>query len=135
MHRRTFIKQLFCLPLLVLGPGARECAQDIPQFDTRRIPLLDTHVAGFRYYEGERIWDYLDTGDPLELRREPSNPHDARATALYWREHKIGYIPRTDNAAVAGFLDQGAPLKASIKQKNTGAGPWECLQVEVVLEV
>ncbi len=135
MHRRTFIKQLFCLPLFILGPAARQCAQDIPRPDTRRILLLDTHVAGFRYYEGANIWDYLGPGDPLELRREPTNPHDARATALYWREHKLGYIPRTDNAAVAGFLDQGAPLKASIKQKNGSAGPWECLQVEVVLEV
>jgi hypothetical protein len=135
MHRRTFIKLFACLPLFVLGPAAGNLAQDVPGSRPRDILLLDTHVAGFRYYEGGRIWDYLDQGDLLELKREPMNPHDAKATALYWREHKIGYIPKAENAAIAGFLDQGAPLKASIRRKNQSANPWERLQVEVRLDV
>ncbi|HOD72528.1 MAG: HIRAN domain protein [Deltaproteobacteria bacterium ADurb.BinA179] len=135
MHRRTFVKLFACLPLIVLGPLAGSLAQGVPRSGLRSVPLLDTHVAGFRYYEGGRVWDYIDQGDALELRREPLNPHDAKATALYWREHKLGYIPRADNAPIAGFLDHGVPLKASVTRKSQDRPAGRCLQVEVRLDV
>lgn len=46
--------------------------------------LLAAPVAGFQYHQGPAVWHQMRAGDFLELRREPENPYDKRAIALYW---------------------------------------------------
>ena len=135
MDRRKFLKAVTFLPLLALNPAeARNVQWNPSQPAARRgILLLETTVAGYRFYEGERVWEKLRQGDALELRREPSNPHDHRAIALYWNGAKLGYIPRVDNTVLANFLDNGFGLEAGIKAKNPGSQPWEKLEVRVSL--
>ena len=78
-------------------------------FIVQRSPL-----AGFRHYDGAGLWRDMKTGDRLELVREPENPYDAGAIRVEWRGHKLGYVPRRDNAAVARQLDRGTPLEARV---------------------
>lgn len=78
------------------------------------IPPLHLSLAGFQYHRAEGIWPFLRPGLELCLRREPWNRHDPLAVAVYYRREKLGYLPRTDNAAVARWLDQGRTLRASI---------------------
>jgi len=71
-------------------------------------------LAGFRHYDGAGLWRDMKAGDRLELVREPENPYDAGAIRVEWRGHKLGYVPRHDNAAVARQLDRGTPLEARV---------------------
>ena len=71
-------------------------------------------LAGFRHYDGIEVWRDMKSGDRLELVREPENPYDAGAIRVEWRGHKLGYVPRHDNAAVARQLDRGTPLEARV---------------------
>lgn len=89
MERRSFLKLLSVLPFVYLS-----IPFDDRKKKTRRVLLLDTVVAGFRYYDDERIWDNLSDGDALILVRKPGNPYDERAVEVYHKYGKLGYIPR-----------------------------------------
>jgi len=134
MERRRFMKLITCLPLVSLYPASPIGSQDVPRYDPKNILLLQANVAGFRYYRGEKVWQHIHPSDPVTLKREPQNPHDRKAVALYWRNEKLGYIPRTDNSVIANLLDQGAPLNASIRKKNPSPNPWERLEIRVELK-
>jgi hypothetical protein len=102
-------------------PGARLLVQSSP-------------LAGFRYYAAGELWPRLRVGDPLELRREPDNPHDRNAVAVAWRGRKLGYVPRSANAALAWGLDRGAPLRARISRLAAHPNPARRLEFEVFME-
>lgn len=103
-------------------------AQDV------RILVQDSPLAGFRYYAAADVWRELRVGDRLELAREHANAHDANAVAVLWRGHKLGYVPRRDNAALAWGLDRGAPLRARISGLTEHANPARRVRFEVYVE-
>lgn len=123
MNRRDFFKLIAALPLLATGTKASA--------GERSILLLKTNVAGFRYYEGQRLWPGLRANELLRLVREPSNPHDAKAVAVYRQGEKLGYIPRADNSVIATLMDQNRVLRAFIQEKRQTPNPWERLWVRV----
>lgn len=134
MGRRRFIKLITCLPLISLYPASLIGSQDTPGYDPGNILLLQAKVAGFRYYRGENVLQYINSSDPITLKRESQNPYDHKAVALYWRNEKMVYIPKSDNSVIADLLDQGAPLNANIRKKNSSPAPRERLEVRVELE-
>jgi len=77
----------------------------------------------------------LAAGDHLELIREPDNRHDRRAIRVEWRGHKLGYVPRAENRAVAAAMDQGDKLVARIAKLTEHADPWRRVQFEVYVEL
>ncbi len=131
MDRRKFLQLTACLPLAFLLPAKHARSHE--------IVLLDTTVAGWRYYEGDRVWSSLRPGMPLELRREPANPHDDMAIAVFCADTKLGYIPRIDNTVIANMLDQTAAcsgatkLHCSVLRKNPSPNPWERLEIRLTL--
>ena len=84
------------------------------QGQTPAIQLLvqSSPLAGFRYAEAAAVMPLLQIGEVLELVREEGNPHDPNAVRVEWRGHKLGYVPRRLNAALAWGLDRGTPLRA-----------------------
>jgi len=92
-------------------------------------------VAGFRYHEGQEVWDEMRVGDSLALVREPGNPHDPKAIRVEWQGHLIGYVPRADNEALARFLDQGMKAEARIVRLKKARNPRQRVLFEVFLEV
>lgn len=48
----------------------------------------------------------LKPGTPAVLVREPENPHDPNAIAIYVEGKRIGYVPKKQNAVLAQFIDQ-----------------------------
>ncbi|MFN3717157.1 MAG: HIRAN domain-containing protein, partial [Thiobacillus sp.] len=94
--------------------------------------LLCTMIAGFQYHAGPKLEDRLAPGQPLELVREPANPHDALAVRLDWQGEKLGYVPREHNAEIAARLDAGEALTARITDIDFEAEPWR--RVEFVVE-
>src|SRR5215475_14228731 len=90
-------------------------------------------AAGLRYHEAKTVWNQMQVGDALQLVREPANPYDARAVRVEWNGHKLGYIPRTENQAVARQIDRGNPLQARITKLTYYRNHRRKLEFEVFL--
>lgn len=97
------------------------------------ILLQDSPLAGFQYHAGKTVWPQMQVGDALTLVREPDNPHDARAVRVEWKGHKIGYVPRRENADVARLLDRGQILTARIVRLAEVRDPWSRVRFEILV--
>jgi hypothetical protein len=79
------------------------------------IFLLETHVAGLRYYGIKNLAVPLEKAAPLVLRREPSNRHDNLAIeVLTATGGKLGYVPQHRNPVIARLMDAGKMLVAEV---------------------
>lgn len=73
--------------------------------DLRALPSVRVHVAGSGHYLTESQRRRYG-GVEYELRREPSNPHDPLAVAVYGHGKKVGYVPAGRAGMLAPLLDQ-----------------------------
>lgn len=103
------------------------------RLNSRRLLIQKSPIAGFQYHEGENVWPQMKAGDTLKLAREPDNPHDPKATAVYWKQHMIGYVPRAENTAVAQMMDRGERLNTRIARLGEGPNPWDRIEMEIHL--
>jgi hypothetical protein len=99
-----------------------------------RLLVQSSPLAGFRFHEAAQVWPELKAGDALELSREPDNPHDANAIRVEWRGRVLGYVPRSENAALAWGLDRGAALRARISRLEWHPNPARRVEFEVFVE-
>lgn len=105
-------------------------------------PAADVHLivqssplAGFRYYDGPELWNELRVGDPLDLVREPGNPHDPHAVRVHWHGRMLGYVPRRENGRLAAQLDRGTPVKARIAKLVDRKGARRRMEFEVYVDL
>lgn len=106
-----------------------------PTEKKRNVMLLDSSVAGFRYYNGEEVWKRLEPGRALDLKREPDNPYDYDAVEVYHENEKIGYIPRSDSMIIAQLMDRGVDVRAKISRIRDNENPNRRIGVAVELTV
>ena len=99
------------------------------------ILVHSTLTAGLRHHAAKAVWDALTQGDEVELVRERDNPHDRNAVRVEWRGHLLGYLPRSENAAVARQLDQGNPLKGRIARLGKYRNHRLKLEIDVYLRL
>ena len=119
--------------LLIAALGC-VCSLEAAQV-TARILVQNSPLAGFQFYQGKELWGQMNVGDALTLVREPDNPHDSRAVRVEWNGHKLGYVPRKENEAVARQLDRGNPLQARIVRLTKHRDPWKRIEFEVFLRL
>ena len=100
-----------------------------------RILVPSSPLAGSQYYAVGEFWREMRVGDPLTLTREPNNRHDRNAIRVEWRGHKLGYVPRAENRAVAAALDGGDKLVARISRLTEHPNPWRRVEFEVFAEL
>lgn len=122
---RCFVAALLALSLSL--PASAEPGANA------KILLQSSPLAGFRYYEGKQLWDEMKVGDPLQLIREPDNSYDLNAVRVEWQGHKLGYVPRADNEALARFMDRGSKAEARITRLKKSRNPWQRMEFEVYL--
>jgi hypothetical protein len=115
-----------------LAAAATVCAQE--RTASVRMLVQSSPLAGFRHHAAGEVWRDLRVGDPLELAREPENPHDASAVSVSWRGRKLGYVPKRANAALAWGLDRGEPLQARISRLADHPSPSRRVEFEVFIE-
>jgi hypothetical protein len=115
---RSALIGLLLLPGLAQAAGVRILVQSSP-------------LAGFQYHAGTVLWEQMQVGAPLDLIREPDNPHDPRAVRIDWQGHKLGYLPRKENAAVAAAIDSGERVEARIARLLEHKNPWQRVLIEV----
>ncbi len=73
----------------------------------KRRHFLHTNIAGFTYYDGPIVFNRLKIGTKLKLEAEPNNKYDAKAVAVYFNEHKLGFISRGQNDTISKLLEMG----------------------------
>lgn len=105
------------------------------QGESVRLLVQSSPLAGSQYYAVGEFWHELRVGDALTLIREPDNRHDRNAIRVEWRGHKLGYVPRAENRAVAAALDGGDKLVARIARLTGHANPWHRVEFEVFAEL
>jgi|SRR5659263_12709 len=130
MDRRSFLKSMFAavfLPFLPKGLSVEK--------EQHEVWLQSSLVAGFKYYDGEKVWYSLKVGELLALSREPNNPHDNQAVEVLWRGHKLGYIPRYENSTAANLLQNNAPLLARISNLDQPRNFWKQVELDIFLLV
>ncbi len=129
ISRRRFLRALTATPFLLLA-GKQAVARQAP----RTISLCRCYIAGFQYHSGPAILRALRKGQLLSLKREPNNPHDALAIAVYTTTgKKIGYLPRRLNEIPATLMDQGQPVQSFIHRVTRNAPTWEMVKIQVCL--
>lgn len=127
MNRRLFIERIAAL----VGLGI--AVPQVQAANLRRIELQRSPVAGFQYHQGEAVWANLQVGERVSLVREPDNAFDPRAVRIDWQGHKLGYVPRIDNAAVSHLLDNGQGVSAEIVSLKESDNPWDRIDFAVYL--
>jgi len=105
------------------------------QADSVRMLVQNSPLAGSQYYAMEIFWSEIKVGDALTLIREPDNKHDRNAIRVEWRGHKLGYVPRAQNRAVATAMDTGDQLTARVSSLSDNKNPWQRLAFEVFIEL
>lgn len=103
------------------GPSVR--------FLVQRSPL-----AGFRHHEAAAVWSDMRVGDRLDLLREADNPHDANAVRVQWHGRMLGYVPRSQNQALAWAMDRGEAVTARIASMRVAGNARRILEFEVFVE-
>ena len=88
-----------------LGRGA-------PELIARGLRIAGVAGAA-RHHADALASDAAAPGNPLALRRDPANPHDAAAIAVDTTAGlQLGWVPRELAAELAPALDAGAPWSA-----------------------
>lgn len=131
LSRRAFLGRMLLMPL---GAVSGQAAQD----NKRAVHLKNVYIAGTQFHEVSESADLaaLAAGDDLELRREPDNPHDEYAVAVYTRaQRKLGFIPRHQNRTIARIMDQGVPVTATIDKVAPDVSPWRRIWINVQEQV
>jgi hypothetical protein len=93
------------------------------------------NIAGFTYHDGVDVFDELKIGSELLLVVEPDNKYDSYAVAIYFKDHKLGYIPRPKNKYISKFLNFGHNDLFEIKINRVSPEEHPEQQIGVVVKV
>jgi hypothetical protein len=126
VNRRAFLIAALLGGLSALA--GRAAAQQV------RILVQSSPLAGFNYHQAPAVWRAMRVGDALKLEREPDNVHDAQAISVRWQGHKLGYVPRAQNATLAWAMDRGESLDARVSRLQPHRDPRKRIEFEVYVE-
>jgi hypothetical protein len=129
MKQTNILTALFNIPGRQLARQLYEKSVFFPS--KRRIVLQESPLAGFQYHRAPAVWPFLQIGASLHLRREPSNPHDHYAIAVWFKNEHLGYVPRRENRTLAQLLDQGEHLEATIVRLLEEENPWRKIRIQI----
>ena len=117
-------------PGLLIALSSGQLNNDVFQ---KEIMLLECMVAGTSFRKLDKVEAELINTVQLEMKREGENEHDAFAIALFYKEVKVGYIPRDKNEVIARLMDAGKAFYATIQAKEW-EGNWLRLDVKVYMK-
>ncbi len=129
MKRRSFLQTILGLAGTTALPVNSTTQQKL--LEQKPVKLLETTIAGFRYYEGERLFNHIKIGDTVQLRRVPDNKYDKRAIEVYWKGNMLGHIPGTGNMGISQMIDRGEYLSSRITRLSHADNPWSRIEIEV----
>jgi len=74
------------------------------------------HIAGIEYYEALFVIEEIKIGEKVEFKLE-DNIYDENAVAIYYKDKKLGYIPKNANYSIATILKAGWDIFNGFIQK------------------
>lgn len=103
---------------------------------TKREHLANFHISGLTYYEAVLCFEKLKVGTTLRLELETENKFDARAVAIYYKDCKLGFVPRTENRIFYKLLtmDYNSIFDAVIQQIDPTEHPEQQIRMVVHLK-
>ena len=104
---------------LVDPESGRYLARDAPELAARGLHVVAVAGAGAHHADALAS-DAVEPGKPLELRRDPANPHDPNAIAVHpvGGGEQVGWVPRELAAELAPELDSGRPWSALVLREQ-----------------
>jgi len=127
MKRRHFLK-IIGGALAGLSLGLRPKPKE-KELTAEPVSIYKAHLRGLAYYDYRQVKSRLAVGTELKLVREPDNPYDADAIAVYFGKHQLGYLPAVENAVMARMMDSGLVLTARITEHS--GKPYREVEAEV----
>ena len=101
-----------------VGADGRFLGRDAPELAAAGLRVAPVAGAGRHHAEALASEDAAP-GRPLELRRDPGNPHDPNAIAVHLPGGaQLGWVPRELAAELAPALDAGEPHAAVILREQ-----------------
>lgn len=93
------------------------------------------NIAGFSFYEGVLAFKNLKIGTKLKMKPEPENRYDENAIAIYYKKHKLGFVPRRCNKSIAAILGAGQNIfEIRVQQILPEGSPEQQVQVVVFVK-
>lgn len=88
-----------------------------------RIPRFTFRIVGESYENRQHELNRISIGDEVLLVREPGNPYDYNAVAVFNREKKqLGYLKREVSLWFAPILDRGRRFQCEVKHRTSSGG-------------
>jgi hypothetical protein len=99
--------------------SGRYLARDAPELLARGLRVAAVAGAGAHHAEALGS-DAVAPGRPLELRRDPANPHDPNAIQVHPGDggDQVGWVPRELAAELAPELDAGGRRAALVLREQ-----------------
>ena len=99
--------------------SGRYLARDAPELLARGLRVAAVAGAGAHHAEALGS-DAVAPGRPLELRRDPANPHDPNAIQVHPGDggDQVGWVPRELAAELAPELDAGGRRAAVVLREQ-----------------
>lgn len=93
--------------------------------------LANFNIAGFTYYDGALAFNDFKIGTKLKLKLDAENKFDARAVAIYYKDYKLGYIPKSENRIFYKLFSVGLKrfVKVRIQKISKNEHPENQIQV------
>ena len=127
MKRSKFIQNL--------GLGAGGLLLPNALISSKSIMIYDNYVRGLEFYNYRKLRQEIKEGDAITLVREEDNIHDSFATAIYFNDFKLGYIPAYENIVIANMLDAGVELKTFASSIDIDSGLQYAFSIKVFAEL
>lgn len=135
MKRRRVLRALFAAPMLLVGNRPALHATPSPHQPLGTV-LYEVYVAGMQHHKPyqRRLMTSVLVGAELVLKREPDNPYDHRAIAVFLPNGvRLGYLPQWINKIPSRLLDAGEEVQCSIVKFNCDDDPWHMVKVAISL--
>ena len=85
----------------------------------KRPKNIIDYITGWRYYDGESVFQRLKVGDILHLRRQPDNQYDRYAVEIFSSEGiKLGFVSRVYSKIVSSALAEKRVVVVTITELN-----------------
>lgn len=132
MKRLAFLKRIITGGAAVAVSPLLPAQQPSPVHKpVKEISLSSPYIAGFQFYPGDRDDFTTAPGEDLSLVREPKNPFDRYAVAIYCSGCKLGYIPARENRIIARMIDQQVRVSARVKYFDKGEPSYRRLRISL----
>jgi hypothetical protein len=123
------------ISILHSGGGLAEQFRDLGKPFSKKIFLVDCHIAGTMYVDDiDELEPELEKGKRLYFFREPENPHDNLAIMITdEHKNKLGYVPRGKNEILSRLMDAGKLVYGTIYEKKY-LDEWLNITIQVFMD-